>query len=156
VYETLNYSCMRCQGTSVCRSGLNLLVYDAPSKFCSSVAALVQLCCSSVSLSTNMYSHAGQILALECLFGGSETLRMHTRALSLFLPPAAPPSFSLCLSISLSFSLSLSLSFSLSVRLSVCLSLSRSVALAVSQHASHHIHLGNDVCCTQLSIHTSY
>jgi hypothetical protein len=36
-----------------------------------------------------MYSHAGQGLALECVFGGSETLLMHTRAcaLSLSLSP---------------------------------------------------------------------
>jgi hypothetical protein len=30
-----------------------------------------------------MYSHAAQILALECVFGGSETLHVHTRSFSL-------------------------------------------------------------------------
>ena len=105
-----------------------------------SFAALLQLCCSccsSLSFSKNMYSHAGQILALECLFGGSETLPMHTRALSLFLPPAAPPSFSL--SLSLSRLLSHSLSFSLSLCLSVCLSLAPSLSLSLNTQVTTHI-----------------
>ena len=28
----------------------------------------------------NMYSHAGEILALQCVLRGSKTIRMHTRA----------------------------------------------------------------------------
>ncbi len=40
---------------------------------CSSVAALLQLCCSS--LSTNMCSHAAQLLALQWEGGGDEELR---------------------------------------------------------------------------------
>jgi hypothetical protein len=70
-----------------------------------------------------MYSHAGQILALECVFGGSETLRMHAR--SFFLP----------LYLSLSLSLAFSRSRSLSLALSLSLSLSLSVHIALVQLA---------------------
>ncbi len=146
------------QSSRVCRSEQVLQLC------CISVAAVAALLQLSLSLSTNMYSHAGQILALECLFGWSETLHIHTHSLSLSLPsPPLPPPLSLllCLCLYLYFSLtarSLSPSIppSLSRSLSLSLFLSLSFPLPLSQHASHHIHLGNDVCCTHLSIHTSY
>ena len=66
---------------------------DGTIKFC--FAELLQICCSSVSLFTNMYSHVDQILVLECRFGGNETQPMHARYFFLSLSL----SLSLCLSL---------------------------------------------------------
>jgi hypothetical protein len=89
-----------------------------------------------------------EILALQCVLGGSETIRACTLflSLSLSLPSSLP--------LSLCFSLSLSIPPSLPAFLpSSLVSLSLSLSLSLPHLTSHHIHFANDVCSTHYSIH---